>query len=155
AGFRGSARRMESKGTVGRVRVFDSYAHHPAEISGDLQAARVVAGGDRLLVCYQPHLYSRTRIFGSAMGRALAAADEVVVMDVYAARESPEPGISGELVARACVAAGRTEEHVHYEPDWDSVPSLVARLAASDEQPTVVVTMGAGDVTEIGPKVLA
>jgi UDP-N-acetylmuramate--alanine ligase len=152
AGFRGSARRMEFKGAVGAVRVYDSYAHHPAEIAGDLQAARAVAGNQRLLVCYQPHMYSRTRIFGAGMGEALSAADEVVVMDVYAARESPEQGVSGQLVASAV----RLDlDRVHYEPDWDVVPGLVASLATRPGVATTLVTMGAGDVTDIGPHVLA
>ncbi|MEP6665907.1 MAG: UDP-N-acetylmuramate--L-alanine ligase [Nocardioidaceae bacterium] len=149
AAFRGSARRMEFKGAVGSVRVFDSYAHHPVEIAGDLQAARAVAGEDRLVVCFQPHLFSRTRIFGAAMGASLAAADEVVVMDVYAAREAPEPGISGATVADA---VGLDPEHVWFEPRWDSVAQRLVALATED---SVVLTMGAGDVTEIGPQVLA
>jgi UDP-N-acetylmuramate--alanine ligase len=152
AGFRGSARRMELKGAVGAVRVYDSYAHHPAEIAGDLQAARAVAGEDRLIVCFQPHLYSRTRIFGLEMGKALSAADELVVMDVYAAREVPEPGVSGALITGAATLA---PERVHYVPEWDAAPALVAELASSGGRPTVVVTMGAGDVTEVGPHVLA
>ncbi len=152
AGFRGSARRMEFKGSAGQVRVYDSYAHHPTEIAGDLQAARAVAGDDRLLVCFQPHLYSRTRIFGTEMGHALSSADEVVVMDVYPAREAPEPGVSGGLVAEASTLPA---DSVHYEPDWESVPALVAELAARSDRPTVLVTMGAGDVTEVGPHVLA
>ena len=154
AGFRGSARRMEFKGAHGQVRVYDSYAHHPAEIAGDLQAARSVAGHDRLLVCFQPHLYSRTRIFGSAMGEALSAADEVVVMDVYAAREVPEPGVSGQLVTAAVTLP---DKYVHYEPEWGAVPALLADLVTDGPagQPTTVVTMGAGDVTEIGPHLLA
>ncbi len=149
ASFRGSARRMEFKGAVGSVRVYDSYAHHPAEIAGDLQAARAVAGEDRLVVCYQPHLFSRTRIFGAAMGVALTAADDVVVMDVYAARETPEPGITGATVADA---VNLPTGHVWFEPQWDRVAERVAELAT---QHTVVLTMGAGDVTEIGPQVLA
>jgi UDP-N-acetylmuramate--alanine ligase len=152
AAFRGSARRMEFKGAVGDVRVYDSYAHHPTEIAGDLQAARAIAGEDRLLVCFQPHLYSRTKIFGTAMGEALSAADEMVVLDVYAAREPPEPGVSGALITDA---ATLDPDRVHYAPDWDGVPALVADLAAADGRRTVVVTMGAGDVTEIGPHVLA
>jgi UDP-N-acetylmuramate--alanine ligase len=149
ASFRGSARRMEFKGAVGSVRLYDSYAHHPAEIAGDLQAARSVAGEDRLVVCYQPHLYSRTRIFGAEMGAALAGADDVVVMDVYPARETPEPGISGATVADAVPL--RTG-HVWFEPQWDKVAERVAALATDH---TLVLTMGAGDVTEIGPQVLA
>ncbi len=152
ASFRGSARRMEFKGAAGAVRVYDSYAHHPAEIAGDLQAARAVAGEERLLVCFQPHLYSRTQIFGTAMGEALSAADAVVVMDVYAARETPEPGVSGQLVASA---VHLHQDRVHYEPHGDAVPALIARLVADPDLPTTVVTMGAGDVTEIGPQVLA
>ena len=81
------------------IRVYDSYAHHPNEIAGDLQAARSLAGEGRVVVAFQPHLVSRTKIFGPAMGEALGAADEVVVMDVYVAREDPEPGVDGGLVA--------------------------------------------------------
>jgi len=92
---------MERKGEAGGVRVYDSYAHHPVEIAGDLQAARALAGSGRLVVAYQPHLVSRTRIFGVAMGEALGAADEVVVLDVYVAREDPDPAVTGRLVADA------------------------------------------------------
>ena len=99
--FTGTGRRMERKGEAGGVRVYDSYAHHPVEIAGDLQAARALAGDGRLVVCYQPHLVSRTRIFGAAMGDALGAADEVVVLDVYVAREDPDPEVTGRLVADA------------------------------------------------------
>ncbi len=89
--FVGSGRRMEAKGEVAGVRVYDSYAHHPAEIAADLEAARAVAGDGRVVVAFQPHLVSRTRIFGPAMGEALGAADEVVVLDVYLARETRGP----------------------------------------------------------------
>ena len=92
---------MELKGEVAGVRVYDSYAHHPNEIAGDLQAARSLAGDGRVVVAFQPHLVSRTRIFGPEMGEALGAADDVVVMDVYVAREDPEPGVNGALVAAA------------------------------------------------------
>ncbi len=92
---------MERKGEAGGVRVYDSYAHHPVEIAGDLQAARAVAGEGRLVVAFQPHLVSRTRIFGAAMGEALGAADEVVVLDVYLAREDADPAVTGALVADA------------------------------------------------------
>ncbi len=105
AGFSGTRRRMERKGEAGGVRVYDSYAHHPVEIAGDLEAARALAGDGRLVVCFQPHLVSRTRIFGAAMGRALGAADEVVVLDVYLAREDPEPGVDGAPGRRRGAAA--------------------------------------------------
>jgi UDP-N-acetylmuramate--alanine ligase len=146
--FTGTRRRMELKGQVGGVRVYDSYAHHPQEISGDLQAARALAGEGRVVVAFQPHMVSRTRIFGHDMGVALGAADEVVVMDVYVAREDPEPGVSGALVADA-VPLGA--EHVVFEPSWSAVAAhLVERARPGD----VVLTLGAGDVTLLGPEVL-
>ena len=100
-GFTGTGRRMELKGEAAGVRVYDSYAHHPVEIAGDLQAARAVVGDGRLVVAFQPHLVSRTRIFGEQMGVALGAADEVVVLDVYLAREDADPAVTGALVADA------------------------------------------------------
>ena len=98
---------MELKGEAAGVRVYDSYAHHPVEIAGDLQAARSVVGDGRLVVAFQPHLVSRTRIFGAQMGQALGAADEVVVLDVYLAREDADPAVTGRLVADAVPLAGR------------------------------------------------
>ncbi|WP_104107354.1 UDP-N-acetylmuramate--L-alanine ligase [Nocardioides sp. 616] len=149
AGFTGTRRRMERKGEAAGIRVFDSYAHHPVEIAGDLAAARAVAGEGRVVVAFQPHLVSRTRIFGTAMGEALAAADEVVVMDVYLAREDPDPAVSGALVAQACpLPAGR----VVFEPDFDAVPAELVRRAAPGD---LVLTLGAGTVTQVGPRVLA
>ncbi|GAB2879239.1 UDP-N-acetylmuramate--L-alanine ligase [Myroides odoratimimus subsp. xuanwuensis] len=146
--FTGTRRRMELKGEVAGVRVYDSYAHHPKEIDGDLQAARAVAADGRLIVAFQPHLVSRTRIFGEAMGRALGAADEVVVLDVYLAREDPDPAITGRLVADS-VPLG--PQQVAFVPSFDDVPAeLVARARPGD----VVLTLGAGDVTVLGPRVL-
>lgn len=148
AQFRGTGRRMELKGSSGGVRVFDSYAHHPVEITGDLQAARELAAGGRILVCFQPHLFSRTQVFAVEMGRALGVADRVIVMDVYPAREQPVPGVTGELVARAVPLAGGD---VVYEPD----PAAVAdRLVAMSRPSDLILTLGAGDVTRVGPQVL-
>ncbi len=147
--FTGTRRRMEPKGTAGGVRVYDSYAHHPGEIAGDLQAARALAGDGRVVVAFQPHLVSRTRLFGRAMGEALGAADEVVVLDVYLAREDPEPGITGALVADAVpLPASR----VAFVPSWPDAPAAVAERARPGD---VVLTLGAGDVTLVGPQVLA
>jgi UDP-N-acetylmuramate--alanine ligase len=146
--FTGTRRRMELKGEAAGVRVYDSYAHHPNEIAGDLQAARAVAGEGRLVVAFQPHLVSRTRIFGPAMGRALGAADEVVVMDVYVAREDPEPGVTGAMVASHVPLP---PERVHVEPSWSATPALLAGLARPGD---LVLTLGAGDVTLVGPEVL-
>jgi UDP-N-acetylmuramate--alanine ligase len=146
--FSGTRRRMELKGEVDGVRVYDSYAHHPNEIAGDLQAARSLAGEGRVVVAFQPHLVSRTKIFGPAMGEALGAADEVVVMDVYVAREDPEPGVDGGLVASHVPL---DPEHVHFEPSWSRTPALLVERARAGD---LVLTLGAGDVTLVGPEVL-
>jgi UDP-N-acetylmuramate--alanine ligase len=148
AGFTGVRRRMELKGTAGAVRVYDDYAHHPTEVRAQLQAARGMAGGGRLIAVFQPHMYSRTATFAEAFGEALALADEVVVMDVYGAREDPVPGVTGGLVATAVPLA---PEHVLFEPSWTSVPDAVVSRARPGD---LVVTLGAGDVTQIGPEVL-
>jgi UDP-N-acetylmuramate--alanine ligase len=147
--FTGTGRRMERKGEAAGVRVYDSYAHHPVEIAGDLEAARAVAGEGRLVVAFQPHLVSRTRIFGRAMGEALGAADEVVVLDVYLAREDADPEVTGALVADAVPLPA---ERVAFMTDLETVPAeLVARARPGD----LVLTLGAGNVTELGPRVLA
>jgi UDP-N-acetylmuramate--alanine ligase len=123
--------------------VLDSYAHHPTELTADLRAARDIAGPGRVIAVFQPHLYSRTRIFAAEFGAALGLADLVLVLDVYAAREDPEPGVTGQLVADA-VPAGRAR----YLPDAGAVPRTVADAARPGD---VVLTMGAGDVTDLGP----
>jgi UDP-N-acetylmuramate--alanine ligase len=148
ASYTGTKRRMERKGEAGGVRVYDSYAHHPTEIAGDLEAARAVAGEGRVVVAFQPHLVSRTRIFGTAMGVALGAADEVVVLDVYLAREDADPEVTGALVADAVPLPA---DRVTFVPDFEAVPAaLVARARPGD----LVLTLGAGTVTQIGPRVL-
>jgi UDP-N-acetylmuramate--alanine ligase len=149
AGFAGVRRRFEFKGVAGGVRVYDDYAHHPTEVgSAALAAARGVAGAGRVIAVFQPHLYSRTQTFAAAFGAALGGADIVVVMDIYAAREDPVPGVTGALIAEAVPLPSAA---VHFEPSWSAVPALVASLARSGD---VVLTIGAGDVTMIGPAVL-
>jgi UDP-N-acetylmuramate--alanine ligase len=148
ASYRGAARRLEPKGEAGGVRVLDTYAHHPTELAADLRAAReITAGSGRVIAVFQPHLYSRTRIFAADFGAALGLADEAVVLDVYAAREDPESGVTGRLVADA-VPGGAA----HYIPEFADVPKVVAALAAPGD---LVLTMGAGDITTMGPLVLA
>jgi UDP-N-acetylmuramate--alanine ligase len=144
--YRGAGRRMEPKGEAGGVRVLDTYAHHPTELAADLRAARAIADGGRVVAVFQPHLYSRTRIFAAEFGAALGLADEVVVLDVYAAREDPEPGVTGRLVADA-VPGGAAR----YVPSLADAPSVVADVAAPGD---LVLTMGAGDITRLGPLVL-
>ncbi|MGY1847948.1 MULTISPECIES: UDP-N-acetylmuramate--L-alanine ligase [unclassified Blastococcus] len=146
--FGGVHRRFELKGTAGGVRVYDDYAHHPTEVAAQLRAARAVAGEGRLVVAFQPHLYSRTQEFAEGFGAALGLADEVVVMDVYGAREDPVPGVTGAMVADAVPLPA---EQVHFEPSWSAAgPALAARARPGD----LVMTMGAGDVSMVGPEVL-
>jgi UDP-N-acetylmuramate--alanine ligase len=161
AAFSGARRRMELKGMADGVRVLDSYAHHPTELAADLHAAREIAasadgtgstggagpGSGRVIAVFQPHLYSRTRIFAAEFGAALGLADEALVLDVYAAREDPEPGVTGRLVADA-VPGGRGQ----FTPDAAAVPGRVAGIAKPGD---LVLTMGAGDVTTLGPLIVA
>jgi UDP-N-acetylmuramate--alanine ligase len=147
AAYQGARRRMELKGEADGVQVVDSYAHHPTELAADLDAARDVAAGGRLIAIFQPHLFSRTRIFATEFGAALSRADEVLVMDIYAAREDPEPGVSGALIAGA-VAGGRAQ----FVPDRASIPALAVGLAKPGD---MILTMGAGDVTALGPELVA
>jgi UDP-N-acetylmuramate--alanine ligase len=149
AGFGGVRRRFEFKGRARGVRVYDDYAHHPSEVATQLRAVRPVTAPGRLVVIFQPHLFSRTRLFAAEFAEALSHADEVVVLDVFGAREQPEPGVTGALIANAIRLP---REHVHYQPSFDKVPALVAGLV---EDGDLVVTMGAGDVTMLGPELLA
>jgi UDP-N-acetylmuramate--alanine ligase len=148
AGFTGVRRRMELKGTRAGVRVYDDYAHHPTELTAQLTAAREVVGSGRLVVAFQPHRYSRTLAFAAEFGAALGLADQVVVMEVYAAGEDPVPGATG-----ATVAAGvpLPADRVLFEPSWSAVPAALAERARPGD---LVLTLGAGDVTLIGPEVL-
>jgi UDP-N-acetylmuramate--alanine ligase len=149
AGFEGVRRRFELVGTAHGVRVFDDYAHHPTEVRATLGAVRTVteqSGRGRSVVVFQPHLYSRTATFAREFGEALNGADEVFVLDVYAAREQPMAGVSGATVAE------HVGKPVHYVPDFSAVAELVANAVHSGD---VVVTMGAGDVTMLGPEIVA
>ncbi|OBG58870.1 MULTISPECIES: UDP-N-acetylmuramate--L-alanine ligase [unclassified Mycobacterium] len=148
AGFEGVRRRFELVGNSGSVRVFDDYAHHPTEISATLAAVRTVleqSSGGRSLVVFQPHLYSRTKEFAAEFGRALDAADEVFVLDVYGAREQPLAGVSGASVAE------HVSVPVRYLPNFSAVAEQVAAAAGPGD---VIVTMGAGDVTLLGPEIV-
>ena len=148
AGFTGVRRRMELKGAEAGVRVYDDYAHHPTELTAQLTAAREVAGRGRVVVAFQPHRYSRTLAFAAEFGQALGLADEVVVMEVYSAGEYPVPGATGATVADAVPLP---PDRVVFEPSWSAVPKLLAERAGPGD---LVLTLGAGDVTAIGPEVL-
>ena len=149
ADFTGARRRFELKGVVAGVRVYDDYAHHPTELRSLLTAAREVAGEGRLIVVFQPHLYSRTQLFADEFGAALSGADIAVVMEVYAAREDPVPGVTGALVADRIALP---QDRALFEPSWTAVAARVAALARPGD---LILTVGAGDVTLLGPEILA
>jgi UDP-N-acetylmuramate--alanine ligase len=150
ADFGGAGRRFEEHGrSAGGALVYDDYAHHPTEVRATLEAARTLAEAEglRLVACFQPHLYSRTRALAREFGRALALADAVVVTDIYPARERAQdfPGVSGLLVAQAAAdaAGGRP---VWWLPDLDGV---IRMLAAELGERDLLVTLGAGDVDRV------
>ncbi|MFI2371766.1 UDP-N-acetylmuramate--L-alanine ligase [Streptomyces sp. NPDC018833] len=147
--YTGVKRRLQLKGEAAGVQVIDSYAHHPTEMTADLEAMRGAAADSRLLVVFQPHLFSRTQELGAEMGQALALADASVVLDIYPAREDPIPGITSELIVDAARTAGAEVTAVH---DKAAVPEVIAGMARPGD---LVLTMGAGDVTDLGPKILA
>ncbi|MGW4122652.1 UDP-N-acetylmuramate--L-alanine ligase [Nocardia sp. NPDC004711] len=154
-GFGGVHRRFQLTGRENGVRVFDDYAHHPTEVRAVLSAAAELVAQEardgarsrpgRVIVVFQPHLYSRTATFATEFGAALSLADEAVVLDVYGAREEPLPGVNGALVANAVT------KPVHYQPDMSRVGKQVGALARPGD---VVITMGAGDVTMLGSQIL-
>ncbi|KUN69071.1 UDP-N-acetylmuramate--alanine ligase [Streptomyces canus] len=148
AAYTGVKRRLQLKGEAAGVQVIDSYAHHPTEMTADLEAMRAAAGDARILVVFQPHLFSRTQELGTEMGEALAAADGSLVLDIYPAREDPIPGVTSELIIDAARAAGADVTPVHDKAD---VASVVAGMAKAGD---LVLTMGAGDVTDLGPLIL-
>lgn len=141
AEFGGVGRRFELKGAAGGISVVDDYAHHPAEVSATLAAARERAEG-RVVVVFQPHLYSRTRALGAEFALSLAAADLVVVTGIYAAREPHDPTVSGRDIADAVVGPSAI-----YVEELDDVPAELVPLL---QQGDLVLTMGAGDVTQLG-----
>ncbi|WP_330299183.1 UDP-N-acetylmuramate--L-alanine ligase [Streptomyces sp. NBC_00503] len=147
--YTGVKRRLQLKGEEAGVQVIDSYAHHPTEMTADLEAIRGAAGDSRILVVFQPHLFSRTQELGKEMGQALALADASVVLDIYPAREDPIPGITSEIIIDAARAAGAdvTPEH-----SKEAVADVIAGMAKPGD---LVLTMGAGDVTDLGPVILA
>jgi UDP-N-acetylmuramate--alanine ligase len=149
AGFAGVHRRFERLGTFGGAEVVDDYAHHPTEVAATLAAARQVYPRRVLHAVFQPHLYSRTRDLAEEFGRALVAADRLIVTDVYPSRERPIAGVTGELVARAARASGHGR--VDYCPDWRDAAALLADVGADD----VVLTLGAGDVYRLAAQLVA
>lgn len=148
--FAGAARRFEERGTTATgARIFDDYAHHPTEVRATLEAARTLDPG-RLVACFQPHLYSRTRELAREFGEALALADLVVVLDVYPARERAEayPGVSGLTVARTAADFAKGKP-VWWLPGMDDAERMLReRLGEGD----VLLTLGAGDVDRLADR---
>ncbi|MEN3341603.1 MAG: UDP-N-acetylmuramate--alanine ligase [Actinomycetota bacterium] len=145
--FAGVGRRLERRGEAGGVAVLDSYAHHPAELTADLAAVR---DGGRVLVLFQPHLYSRTLHLAHDFAVALAAADGVCVTEIYAAREQPLQGVTGRLVVEE-LARVRPGMRIGWAPSPEDGARLVAGWARSGD---TVLTLGAGDVDRVAPLLL-
>ena len=144
----GAERHFQRLGAVQGIELVDDYAHHPTEIRATLAAARSAFPGRRLVVAFQPHLFSRTRDFAREFGEALAAADEVFLCDIYPAREQPMPGVTSQLVAGHANAAGKA-------PAWMGPRAKAATALAAFVRPgDVVLTVGAGDITKTGPELL-
>jgi UDP-N-acetylmuramate--alanine ligase len=148
ADFRGAERRFEVKGEPNGVLVVDDYGHHPTEIRAVLDAARTL--GRRIVVAFQPHRYSRTAALLDDFGPALAGADVVVLTDIYAAGEDPIPGVTLESVAAAVRRAVRAP--VETVPRLDDLPGALARLARPQD---VVITLGAGSITQVPERLIA
>jgi len=141
ATFKGAGRRFEIKGTVNGIRVIDDYGHHPTEIEVTLTAARRFAGEGRLIVVFQPHRYSRTKAFIDNFATTLDLADEVIVLEIYAASEKPLVGISSEAIVEKM-------NHGKFIPNFmDAVEAVVKSARPGD----VVITLGAGDVSSLAP----
>jgi UDP-N-acetylmuramate--alanine ligase len=145
ASFAGVKRRFDIKGERRGVMVVDDYAHHPTEIEVTLKAARQGWPERRLIVIFQPHLYSRTRDFCDQFARAFFQSDILIITEIYASREEPIPGISGRMIARKAQEFGHQE--VHFVPDRRQVAGFLKKIVKSGD---MVITMGAGDIWEIG-----
>jgi UDP-N-acetylmuramate--alanine ligase len=139
--FRGAGRRFELKATVGGIRIIDDYGHHPTEIAVTLEAARRYADNGRVLVIFQPHRYSRTQAFLSQFASSLDKADEVILLEVYAASEKPIPGVSSELIAEKM-------KHGRYIPNFAEAAEHLVEIARPGD---VILTLGAGDVNSLAP----
>jgi UDP-N-acetylmuramate--alanine ligase len=140
--FSGAGRRLEPRGEAAGVRLVDDYGHHPAEIEASLRAARDLAGDGRVLVLFQPHLYSRTLHLAAELARALAVADLACVTDVYPAREQPIAGVSGKLVVDRLTEA-RPGMWVGWTPGVEQGAAVLAERARPGD---LIATIGAGDV---------
>jgi UDP-N-acetylmuramate--alanine ligase len=150
ANFTGADRRFQKRGERKGVLVVDDYGHHPTEIAATLAAARKGFPDRRIIVAFQPHRYSRTQALLEEFGRAFFDADQVLVTDIYAASEAPIPGLTGRTVVEAILAHGQRD--ASFVPKVDDLPKVLAELT---EPGDLVLTMGAGTITTVGPAFLA
>jgi UDP-N-acetylmuramate--alanine ligase len=148
--FSGVSRRFQILGQARGIVVVDDYAHHPTEIDATISAARAAYPAQRIVAVFQPHLFSRTRDFASDFGRALAGADIVWLTDIYAAREQPIEGVTGQMIADAVQSAGGAK--LHYVPELDA---LGVQVGSSLEQGDICVVMGAGNIDDVARTVYA
>jgi UDP-N-acetylmuramate--alanine ligase len=144
--YSGSRRRFERKGSVAGVDVIDDYGHHPTEITVVLETARRYVGSGKIRVLFQPHRYSRTQAFAHEFAQALSLADEVYVLDIYAASELPIPGVSSLLITREMAG-----EKAHFEP---SMVDAVRKVVSASNPGDLVITLGAGDVSSLAPVIV-
>lgn len=146
AGFAGTGRRFELRGQVCNVRIYDDYAHHPTEVRAALEQARLYAGSGRVVAIFQPHLYSRTLNFATEFAQSLALADFVVVVDIYAAREEPVEGVDSSVIT-----SKMDPQRCQYIPSVTDAVYTVANWVCDSD---VIVTIGAGDITQAGNSIL-
>lgn len=142
--FRGTGRRFEFRAEVAGRRLFDDYAHHPSEVTVSLRQARTAAGTGRVIVLFQPHLFSRTQNFAPRFATAFRAADHVVFTGIYAAREEPIEGVTSELIARDVPGSIVIE----------NLEEAALAVADATDVGDLCLTMGAGDVTTMAPVIL-
>lgn len=139
--FQGAGRRFELKASINGIRIIDDYGHHPTEINVTLDAARRYADAGRVLVIFQPHRYSRTQAFLDQFAVALDKADDVTLLEIYAASEKPIPGVSSELISEKM-------KNGHFLPNFIEASDRVIALAKPGD---VILTLGAGDVNSLAP----
>lgn len=145
--FTGTNRRFEKKGEIGGVTIIDDYAHHPQEIAATLKTAKNYPH-NKLWCIFQPHTYTRTAALLDDFAQALLAADEVVLADIYAAREINTIGISSNDIAEKIVNAGG---NAHYIPSFDEIETFILENCVPGD---LLITMGAGDIVKVGEKLL-
>jgi len=146
--FTGVRRRFELKGSINGIDIYDDFAHHPTELNATIKAIRN-SFKRRLVVIFQPHLYSRTRSFYKQFGAVLMEADKVIVTNIYPSREKPVPGIDGKMIADVLISLGHTD--FKYIPNMDEIPRILAgELLEGD----IVITVGAGNIARVGTALL-